>query len=240
MKRLIAAIRLVALLVVSLCSCAMGKLDSLGNVLLLGDSFSTFEGSIPEGYACFYKNTGYGGVTSEEHTWWHRLITMTGSHLLLNSSYSGSTICHTGYSGEDYSDISFITRLRELISDGFFERNSVDTFIVYGGLNDYWASAPRGEIKYDGITEADLYSVYPALSLIFSLVREASPDTRIIFIIEDMLDDDMSGTIKEIAAHYGVDTIEPRDIEMQDSHPNYNGMKSLAEQIVVALREMKK
>ena len=31
-----------------------------------------------------------------------------------NNSYSGSTVCHTGYKGADYSDRSFITRMVDL------------------------------------------------------------------------------------------------------------------------------
>ncbi len=224
------------MILVSLCGCFAPKAPHLGNVVILGDSFSTFAGHIPEGYKSWYSSEiDFAGVKSVEDTWWHRLISDTGSNLLLNSSYSGSTVCNTGYDGKDSSDSSFVTRISELVRSGFFRENSVDTLIIYGGLNDCWAQSPRGDIKYNGITDSDLYSFYPALSFILSSVREHSPKTRIIVIIEEQLDDGMKDGIRQIAAYYGSETVEPHGIELHGSHPSAKGMKAISEQIIDAL-----
>ncbi len=240
MKRIISFICIIALILTVLCACTEPSAPTLGNLLILGDSFSTFRGYIPDEYKTWYKPTiDNDGVNKVEHTWWHQVVTATRSNLLLNSSYSGSTVCNTGYDGEDYSEFSFASRITELIEGGFFEENDVDTLIVLGGLNDCWAQAPRGDFKYDDITEKDLYFFYPALSFIFKSVRECSPDTRIIFIIEEQLDDGMKSGIKEVAAHYGVETIEPTNIALHGSHPNGVGMKAIADQVILAISDNK-
>jgi hypothetical protein len=73
-----------------------------GNTLIIGDSYSTFKGYIPEGYAPYYTNEpGNTDVRRVEETWWHQLQAETDCRILLNNSWSGSTICHTGYDGVD-------------------------------------------------------------------------------------------------------------------------------------------
>jgi hypothetical protein len=221
--------------------CTMEKSSvTLGNVLILGDSYSTFEGKIPEGYSAYYsKKSKKFGVDSYRKTWWHILMERTDSKLLLNSSYSGTTLCHTGYDGADYSEISFAARLDNLIASGFFENNVVDTLVILGGLNDYWASSPRGEIKHDGFTKEDLYSVYPAFAYILSRVNETSPETRIIYIAEEYLPDDMKADMREICTHYGAETMEIHEISKIDGHPDKDGMKAIAEQAVEYLENKK-
>ena len=59
----------------------------------------------------------------------------------VNNSYSGSTVCHTGYEKADYSDRSFITRIHNL--------GTPDIILVFGGTNDSWAGAPIGVYQYD-------------------------------------------------------------------------------------------
>ena len=88
---------------------------NLGNVMILGDSYSTFVGYIPEEYEPHYYPTRPNcDVLEVEKTWWMQLIQETESKLILISSYSGSTICNTGYGGEDYTYKSFPTRFDEL------------------------------------------------------------------------------------------------------------------------------
>ena len=112
-----ACIRMWALLfiLISLASCCGRKPL---NIAILGDSYSTFEGCIPEGYATWYTSQcrGSNDVNCADSTWWSLLCREEGLELLLNSSYSGSTICHSGYNGEDYSDRSYVTRLDDITS----------------------------------------------------------------------------------------------------------------------------
>ena len=82
----------------------------LGNIMIFGDSYSTYEGYIPEGYAKYYSGhrTGEPDVFDVKNTWWGRLIDATDANLLQNNSWSGSTIGYTGYDNRDCSkDSSF-------------------------------------------------------------------------------------------------------------------------------------
>ena len=111
---------------------------SLGNVMILGDSHSTFAGYIPEDYISWYKpETDTNNVTRVEDTWWHLLVNNTAnSNLVLNASYSGSTISYTGYDEQYASQISFLSRLDNIINSNEIDLSSVNTFIIYGGIND--------------------------------------------------------------------------------------------------------
>ena len=235
MKKALALICALTLTAAILSACGAKRDLRLGTLMILGDSYSTFEGHIPDGYVTYYSKDGRCGIKRASETWWHRLAEATDSDIVLNSSYSGSTVCHTGYYGNDYSEFSFAARVKKLSEDGFFEENRIDTLILYGGLNDFWANSPRGEIKYEGITGEDLYSFFPALSYIFGTLTEVTPDTRLVLIIEEQLDDEMKDGMRSIAEHYGVEAVEPHGLELEESHPTKKGMKSLSEQIIEAL-----
>lgn len=65
-----------------------------GKLYIIGDSYSTFEGCIPEGFAAWYFSGGTDvtDVTEKNETWWHMLISKTGMPLLLNNSWSGAPV----------------------------------------------------------------------------------------------------------------------------------------------------
>ena len=99
-------------------------------VSVLGDSYSTFEGFMtPSCNLSWYAGEDGKGkrndVSRVEETWWHLLIKKQGWTLEANNSYSGATICFTGYRGEDYSDRSFITRMYNL--------GNPDIILIFGG-----------------------------------------------------------------------------------------------------------
>ena len=224
---------LILLLPLSLTGCGNKNLPNLGNTIIIGDSYSTFEGKIPAGYPTYYtKNSKDIGVDRVRKTWWGHLIRKTNAKLLLNSSYSGSTVCHTGYGGNDCSEISFTGRMEQLIASGYFNENRVDTCIIFGGLNDYWANSPLGEIKFENITEIDKFSYFPALSHMLQSIRKASSETRIIFVICELLSDEMKNGIREICSYYGVETVEPKNVKIENGHPNAEGMKKIADEIL--------
>ena len=64
----------------------------LKNIVILGDSYSTYEGCIPEGYPTYYSKTGRieGPSVSKmdkEETWWLRLTKETGDVIVHNNAY---------------------------------------------------------------------------------------------------------------------------------------------------------
>jgi lysophospholipase L1-like esterase len=210
---------------------------SLGNVLILGDSYSTFEGYIPDGYVSWYtEDAGYTDVNQVNQTWWYQVIRRTKSTLLMNASYSGSTISHRGYHGEDYSEISFATRIDQLASSAYVQNTTVDTILIYGGLNDYWAGTELGSAQYDAWEESDLYRVLPAFSYLITSAKAHFPDARILFILEEDLGQEMKTGMLQICQSLQVEVITPHGIQKTESHPNAAGMQQLAQQILDYLK----
>ncbi|MBQ4408488.1 MAG: hypothetical protein II852_15925 [Bacteroidales bacterium] len=110
MKRIIILIVLLCLGVETITA------QSKKRVSILGDSYSTFESYIPAENEPWYfqkVDTSRSDVVNVRLTWWWQLIKDGGYLLEKNESYSGATICYTGYNDEDYSPRSFITRIEE-------------------------------------------------------------------------------------------------------------------------------
>ena len=98
------------------------------NTIIFGDSYSTFEGFIPDGYATYYfeNKRPETDVTRVSQTWWHQVCEEANLNLVQNNSWSGSTIGYTTYNNTDCSKTSsFIYRLRRLIENGFFDKNEI-------------------------------------------------------------------------------------------------------------------
>ena len=75
------------------------------NAIIFGDSYSTFGGCIPKGYEIYYsaQDLNGSGLTKKEETWWYQVMEEGNFNLLHNNSWSGSTICYTGYNNVDCS-----------------------------------------------------------------------------------------------------------------------------------------
>lgn len=212
-------------------------MDKIGNMFLLGDSYSTFEGYMPEGHVSWYSShyedetNPPTDVNKVEQTWWYQFVDETKANLLLNSSYSGTTICHTGYGGADCSDISFIARVDKLIEENYFTQNQIDTCIVFGGTNDCWADSPIGEIQYADWEKQDLYFVLPAFCYLLHRLTEYLPKTRILVVINTELKQEITEGFEVICEHYGVEKLKLKDIDKINSHPSIVGMQQIKEQI---------
>jgi hypothetical protein len=53
------------------------------------------------------------------------------------------------------------------------------------------------------------------------------------------LREDITDSSEEICAHYGVPFLQLYDIEKKAGHPNVEGMKSIANQVLTALKRAK-
>ena len=224
----------------------------LGNIMILGDSYSTFEGYIPKGHKSYYAPTGPTYINEDpelkisdndvcdvKDTWWYTLAAENGK-LLLNSSWSGSTICNTGYGGADYSGRSFTKRIENLIEEGFFKKNQVNTIFIFGGTNDCAANAPLGEKIYSGWKREDLYNVFPAFSFLIDLLIKTIPDAKIYCILNTHLSDEVVEFYKLVCEKNGIDVIELHDIEKCWWHPTVKGMRQIKEQILDFIRRVEK
>lgn len=223
MKR--TAILLVVLLV---CSVAGAQKKA---VSILGDSYSTFEGYVtPETNEMWYYAQGERGrtdVMDVRQTWWHQLITRQGWKFCVNNSYSGSTISYSGYSGNDYSKRSFLTRMDNL--------GCPDIIFIFGATNDSWAGAPIGEYQYENLSKANFWTFRPAMARMLEWMTNRYVGTDIYFLLNDGLSNDINESVKTICQHYDVKCIELHDIDKQSGHPSVKGMRQIADQIIEAL-----
>ena len=213
------------------------------NLFILGDSYSTFEGKIPDDcetwYVSDYPDTRAGetDVCKYEQTWVHQFLKESGYHLVLNDSFSGTTICNTGYDGKDYKDISFIGRVDKLIKDSFFEKNNIDKIIVFGGTNDSWANAPIGEVKYESWSEKDLYCVLPAFGYLLHTLKETAPKAEILCVINTELKDEIAKGMKDTCAHFDIPYVALENISKTSGHPNILGMEQIKDQMVSFMKQ---
>lgn len=212
-------------------------------VVILGDSYSTFEGCIPEGYANWYwKGEGGNDVHSADSTWWSHLRARTGMEILLNSSYSGATICNIGYRQEDYSDRSFVTRAKtDIVKEdgtpgacGQFP----DVVFIFGGTNDCWAGSPRGRlIAPDKWREANLNECFPATCYLLGYLKEKLPaETRVIMIVNTELGEVFEECFAKACELYGAECVQLSDIHKIRNHPSQLGMRQIAEQLEIVLK----
>lgn len=204
---------------------------SLGNVFILGDSYSTFSGFIPEGYVTYYPEEKIG-VKDVKDTWWQQLLDATNSHLIKNCSYSGTTVCKTGYGPRDCSEICFIGRIEKLIENGFFKENTIDTFFVFGGTNDHWVPSPIGEVKFSDWENEELFSFAPAVCYLLSKLKKELPKTRIVCILNTELNPKITDSFKAACEHFGAEYVALENIVKQNGHPNKKGMTAIKEQIL--------
>lgn len=202
-------------------------------VSILGDSYSTFAGYIPENFIAWYMPVPKEGrptdVTSVDQTWWDIFIKENGYELEKNNSYSGSTICNTGYNREDYSDRSFISRVNQL--------GNPDLILVYGGTNDSWAGSPLGDFVYSDWTDKQLKSFRPATAYLANELKKVYPNARIAFLVNgpDILKPEIIESMQKICNHYGIEYVMIEDIDKMSGHPSQKGMKQIVAQLNEAL-----
>lgn len=211
--------------VVLLASCAPKTIS------FLGDSYTTFEGYIPEGNMIWYyshPDTSLTDVSSVKQTWWHQVVTDGGYKLDTNDSYSGATISYTGYDGLDFTDRSFITRLPRV--------GHPDILVILGGTNDSWAGAPVGDYKYEDFQTEDFYTYRPALAKLLQDAKTLYPKTQLLFVMNSELRKDITDSSKEICEHYSVPFLQLHDIDKKAGHPTIAGMKSIASQVLPVLK----
>lgn len=203
------------------------------NAVIFGDSYSTFEGYIPEGYAIYYPSCEQNmtDVKKVEETWWHALCSELDINLVLNDSWSGSTIGYTGYRGDCSKTNSFIFRLENLANDGFFEKNEIDTVFIFGATNDNATQAAMGEAKLEDITREELFAIRPAIAYFIGRVKAVLPNANIIFIVNTGLRADISNMVMLASEHFGTEYILLKDIEKVNHHPNVKGMAQIKEQV---------
>lgn len=213
-----------------LCCTASLMAQAKQSIAILGDSYSTFKGYVqPDTNAVWYpqpdvKNNDVQDITQ---LWWYQFICDNGFRLSQNNSFSGATICHTGYDGADYSDRSYVTRLKNLLP--------ADLIFVFGGTNDSWAKSPIGNYQYGDWDNRDLYQFRPAMAYLLDGILKRYPGTTVYVIINDGLTEVITTSMKTVCDHYQVKYIQLECIDKQWGHPSQKGMKQIAAQVAKAV-----
>lgn len=134
-------------------------------VSIMGDSISTYEGIIPEGYAVFYDEPTRkkNGLDSVRDTWWMQVLQTLEADLLMNNSYSGSQV-----TGEDFPCASGLERTNALagsISDAGTSRfgNAATAPAAFGNQGtkaDSSAESTSGAAEAHRLIAPDLVLIY--------------------------------------------------------------------------------
>jgi hypothetical protein len=210
------------------------------NIMIFGDSYSTFAGCIPAGYAPYYSGRRERGpdIESADQSWWGLMVKETESNLVRNDSWSGSTIGYTGYNNSDTSKTSsFIYRLEKLTQEGFFADNKIDTVFVFGGTNDSWSNAPLGNEMSEGWERKDLYNVLPAISYFFTKLREVLPNAKIYGICNCDIKSEVVNATKNVCDKVGGKAIVLENIDKMNGHPTPLGMVQIKDQVLKGIEE---
>ena len=182
------------------------------NIFIMGDSYSTYTGYIPEGYNSYYGDNRKDNpiVKGVDKTWWRILANENNLNIVLNDSYSGSTVCNTVREGFKL-DTSFINRIDKYIADGFFTENAIDTMLIFGGTNDSWINAPIGSVKYSDRTDEDLKCVLPAFCHLIE--RAKTVVKNIVVIINSDLKPSITAGFAEACKNYDVACLHLENID---------------------------
>lgn len=200
------------------------------NVSILGDSYSTFLGYIPEGQAVYYPRIEkVADVTDVTHTWWQPLFERRNMTLLINDSYSGSTVCKDTRPGQGMES-AFVYRMHNTMSKKGWQGKKPDVIFLFGTTNDSRLERKVGENKYESRTEEELHSVLPAACEMIEFVTQQNPLALVLVMINCGIKDEIRMGLKEAAEHYGAVPVLLHDIDKENGHPTKLGMAQIAAQ----------
>ena len=146
---------------------------------ILGDSYSTFQGWIPQGQDCYYpKPQNVADVLRVEDTWWHQLMERNNLRLLVNDSYSGATVCTHTRDGQPFSS-AFTERAKR----SFSGQCQPDYIFLFGCTNDSWLARTIGQTKFSCRTEADLKQVLPAYCEVLEYLLLHNPQATVVSVV---------------------------------------------------------
>lgn len=205
-------------------------------VSILGDSYSTFSGCIPEGNYVYYPHEGIENVKSAEDTWWYQLLERRGLHLLINDSSSGTTVSNRVREHHTVKD-SFINRMKRSLSDDGINGEKPGLILLFGGTNDCWIDNDVGTLQFSDWTEESLFSVLPAYCYMLDYVKKNNPNARIVGVINCDLKAEIMQGMAAACRHYGVQSVQLHDIHKVNKHPDQLGMRQICDQLDAALDE---
>lgn len=205
---------------------------------ILGDSYSTFQGHIPAKYQYYYPLPhNVDDVLRVEDTWWYQLAENMKMKLLVNNSFSGSTVCENVREGWPAS-CAFTIRSSEcdLALDS---EHTPDYIFVFGCTNDYWIGRALGKVQFWDWSTEDLQDILPAYCYVLEQLSQRYQHATLVAVINDELDIHLKEGILEACRHYHCMAVDLKNIDKQNGHPTARGMSKIAAQIQAALLEKK-
>ncbi len=216
-------------------------------ISIMGDSLSTYEGYLPEGYPAFYsyRNALVAGILNWRETWWGQVIEHFGAHLLVNNSWSGSFVCKpVGCEIESYGCSD--ARVNGLAAEGCVP----DHILVCLGTNDRGAG-----FRLTGTDPSDLSVIENAYGVMLDKMKARYPQAEIwccTFPVTTCSRDPdyvfprtqkwgptecYGACIAAVARARGCHVIDLWDEEkpcdtIDGLHPNYAGMCAIAERVI--------
>lgn len=204
------------------------------NIFIMGDSYSTYEGYIPEGYHAYYGDEieRVPVICGVDKTWWRMLAREQGLNIVRNDSYSGSTVCNTIREGLP-AESSFVRRMDNYLAENFFAEHNIETMFLFGGTNDSWIDAPIGRNKYADRTQEDLMYVLPAFCALIEQAKAAVKE--LIVVINTELKYEITDGIMKACEKNDVKYVLLKEIDKEGGHPTELGMRQICDQIKVCL-----
>lgn len=203
-------------------------------LIILGDSYSTFAGFLPEGNFVYYPNKEFD-VERMEDTWWGQLMERKNLRLLVNESSSGTTVSAHGRPQHTEKD-PFISRMKRSLSREGVNGEKADLILICGGTNDSWIDNEIGQLQYDNWSKEDLNRVMPAFCYLLDYVKTENPEAEIVGIVNcDLKPEIMEGMIAA-CSHYGVTGVQLKHIHKKNGHPDKLGMTQICDQVEAVLR----
>lgn len=206
------------------------------NIFIMGDSYSTYAGHIPEGYHFYYSDERKENpiVKGVEKTWWNILANENNLNIILNDSFSGSTICNTVRETLTVES-SFVSRIDKYIANKVFADNKINTMFIFGGTNDSWIDAPIGKLTYSDWTVDELKCVLPAFCYLIDKAKSVVED--IIIIINTDLKEEITKGFIEACKKNEIKYLCLKEIDKENGHPTELGMKQISEQVKECLHK---
>ena len=209
-------------------------METKNNIFIMGDSYSTYEGYIPKDYHFYYSDERKEApvVKGVDKTWWKILESENNLNIVMNDSFSGSTVCNTVRETLPL-DSSFINRMDKYISENFFAENDINTMLIFGGTNDSWIDAPIGKVQYSDWTDDELKCVLPAFCYLLERAKKVVED--IIVIINTDLKEEIVNGFTQACEKNNVKCLRLNEIDKENGHPTELGMKQISRQVAKTL-----
>ena len=144
-------------------------------VSILGDSISTFTGTMPADYNIYYPESG--DIPNAGQTWWGQLLANTGMVLCRNASSANTDVTGNSLALDGSAPGCSIRRIVDLKgTDG----SNPDVIIIYMGINDFARSRTLGSFTSPGVqTEGEVMVFTDAYELMLQKIKALYPTASI-------------------------------------------------------------